>query len=320
MNRRQFVYGLVVAPFVSQQAGWAQTPITALLNERSKVSGVWRVNILATVRDEKNEIVRGLTKDDFLLQDDGQPREIQYFGQDTSVPLSIGIVFDIRWAMSSHQNEEKAAAREFLARVMRDQDQGFLVSFATGVALDQPLTSRQDLDHAIATLKWATKPLHGTSGDPRLPAGSVSITTFFANKLFDAIGVSSDKVLRPQRGRKAVIVLSNGFDSDSAYSISEAIGAAQRAQAAVYTVMLEPENKRATYIWKTIPEQTGGRHFAYDRNPLADAFGAIEDDLRNQYSLGFEIQDPTVGFHTVRVTTKQKDYKVQARTHYHVGN
>jgi VWFA-related protein len=330
-----------------ERAGWAQTAITASLNERAKVRGTWKVNILAIVRDGKNQIVQGLTKDDFSLQDDGQPREIQYYGLDPSLPLNIGIVFDVTWYTSPHQKEERAAAREFLARVLREQDQAFVVSFAKGVALDQPLTSsRGDVDRAIASLKWGAGPFQTTTRGDVLNAGGQSrvgipepppqrqgqVTTMsalVATKLFDAIGLSSDKVLRSQPGRKALIVLSNGFDADSAYPVDGAIEAAQRAEASVYTLALTGEAQgnvkmdralgRVPNQWKVIPEETGGRHFAYDRKPLANAFGAIEDELRNQYSLGFELQDPAVGFHNVRVTTKQRDYKVQARTRYYVG-
>src|SRR5947209_20000931 len=57
-------------------------------------TGVKVVNLLATVRNKKGEIVRDLGKDDFLLDEDGRSQEIRYFSQESNLPLTLGLLVD----------------------------------------------------------------------------------------------------------------------------------------------------------------------------------------------------------------------------------
>src|SRR5579864_2219688 len=52
------------------------------------------VTLPVTVRDKKGQIVRNLTKDDFVLQEDGRLQAIKYFAQDTNLPLTLGLLVD----------------------------------------------------------------------------------------------------------------------------------------------------------------------------------------------------------------------------------
>src|SRR5258708_7318355 len=52
------------------------------------------VNVLATVRDKKGAIVGNLTKNDFVLEEDGRPQTIQYFSQESDLPLTLGLLVD----------------------------------------------------------------------------------------------------------------------------------------------------------------------------------------------------------------------------------
>src|SRR5438552_11622185 len=52
------------------------------------------VNMLATVRDKHGLMIRNLTKDDFILEEDGRPQAIRYFTQDTDIPLTLGRLVD----------------------------------------------------------------------------------------------------------------------------------------------------------------------------------------------------------------------------------
>ncbi len=55
--------------------------------------------------------------------------------------------------------------------------------------------------------------------------------------LYDAVYLASDEVTKKQKGRKAVIILSDGVDRGSKESLQEAIATAQRADTQVYTVL-----------------------------------------------------------------------------------
>jgi VWFA-related protein len=259
-------------------------------------TGVRVVNILATVRDKRDQIVHGLTKEDFLLKEADRPHEIQYFGLQSDLPLTIGLLIDLSSSMWGLIDEEKVDGREFLAQILRAQDQAFLVSFGSQVWLNQPLTFlRADLDRAIVALG-------------RDSAGGT--------KLFDAVKGASDQILRLQQGRKAMIVLSDGDDTASKFKISSAIEAAQRADVLVYTLQRAVGDRKGTDVWKKMAAETGGHHFKFNRKPLANTFAEIEEELRNQYLLGFEPEGTATGFRSIKLTAKDKSLRVQARTRY----
>ena len=52
------------------------------------------VNVPATVRDKHGKIVNNLTKDDFVLEEDGRPQTLHYFSQESSLPLTLGLLVD----------------------------------------------------------------------------------------------------------------------------------------------------------------------------------------------------------------------------------
>ena len=57
-------------------------------------SDVKVVNVLATVRTKAGDIIADLTKDDFLLLEDGRPQTIKYFSRETNLPLILGLLVD----------------------------------------------------------------------------------------------------------------------------------------------------------------------------------------------------------------------------------
>jgi len=76
------------------------TPFGAPLRSQQPTfsSHVRVVNVPATVRDKHKQIVRNLTKDDFILEEDGRPQTISYFSEDSNVPLTLGLLVDTSWS------------------------------------------------------------------------------------------------------------------------------------------------------------------------------------------------------------------------------
>src|SRR5262245_49269396 len=120
MTRRSLVSTL---PWLAAaRALRAQTPTFS--------AGVNVVNIYATVRDRKGQIVRNLTRDDFQLEEDGRPQQIRYFSQENNLPLTIGIVIDTSGSTRNVLPQEKGASFQFLRQVMRqDTDAAFVIQF-----------------------------------------------------------------------------------------------------------------------------------------------------------------------------------------------
>ncbi len=109
------------------------------------------VNVFATVRDKKGQIVRNLTKDDFTLAEDDRPQTIRYFSQESGLPLTLGLLVDTSMSQRRVLGKERDASYRFLDQVLReDRDKAFLIHFDREVELLQDLTSsRKKLEAAL---------------------------------------------------------------------------------------------------------------------------------------------------------------------------
>ena len=67
--------------------------------------------------------------------------------------------------------------------------------------------------------------------------------------------------------------------------------------------------------------ETGGRLFKVSKKePIEEIYSSIQEELRNQYSLGFTpVKDDTAGYHKLLLQTKQKDVTVQTRDGFYVA-
>jgi VWFA-related protein len=211
------------------------------------------VNVLATVRDKKGEIVTNLGQDDFKLEEDGRPQAITYFSRETDLPVTLGLLVDTSMSQRRVLPEERGASQSFLDNMLREgQDQAFLMHFDRDVELLQDLTSsHQKLESALKLLEIAQQPAddpgNGGGGYPGggggYPGGGRGYPPRVrgGTALYDAIFLASDEVLKKQKGRKALIVLSDGVDRGSKETLEHAIETAQRADTIVYSILFVDE-------------------------------------------------------------------------------
>src|SRR5579862_3607224 len=304
------------------------------------------VNVFATVRDKKGGIVRDLTKDDFSLEEDGHPQTIRYFTKESNLPLTLGLVVDTSGSMRRVIEQERNASYKFLDQVLReDKDQAFLIHFDSEVELLQDLTSsRKSLQAALNQMdvqspRQLNRRGQGDPGQPR-PRGGTT--------LYDAVLLASDEIMKKQTGRKALIVLSDGVDNASRVTLTDAIASAQRADTAVYTVLFadeqggqpmggfggrgmgrrggmgrppmqnRPDGKK---IMERLAKETGGGFFeGSKKQTMEDIYRQIQEELRNQYSLGYTPDKNTgPGYRRIQLAVKQKGLIVQARDGYYVA-
>src|ERR1700704_2790179 len=117
-------------------------------------AGVKVVNLFANVRNKNGEIVKDLTKDDFLLSEDGVSQKIRYFSQESGLPLTLGLLVDTSGSQRRLIDEERAASYKFFEQVMReDKDVAFVIHFDFDVELLQDITSsRKLLEKALENL------------------------------------------------------------------------------------------------------------------------------------------------------------------------
>lgn len=214
------------------------------------------VNVLATVRDKKGGIVRGLDRDDFELKEDDRPQNIRYFSHETDLPLSLGMLVDTSLSQRRVLGQEREAAGAFLDQVLRvDKDKAFVIHFDREVELLQDLTSsRQKLQDALGLLQVPERSdddrgespdsgqdqggQPGEGGEHRRGGRRGGGTA-----LYDAVYLASNDIMAKQDGRKALIILSDGVDRGSKKTLASAIEAAQRADTLVYSILFAQEQE-----------------------------------------------------------------------------
>ena len=198
------------------------------------------------MRDKHGQIVNNLTKDDFKLQQDGQPQTIRYFNQVTDMPLTLGLLVDTSMSQRRLIEQERTASYSFLNNLMRpdDKDKAFVIHFDWEVELLQDLTSsRQKLEAALDKLDNPTfAPGYGGGGGGGNAGGGGGHHMGGGTDLYDAVFLASDEVSKKVQGRKALIILSDGVDTGSRVSLDRAIETAQRSNTLVYSILYaDPE-------------------------------------------------------------------------------
>jgi VWFA-related protein len=161
------------------------------------------VNTHVAVRDEKGRFVSGLTKDDFIVLDDGKEQTISYFSQESGEPLTIALVIDRSRSVQSALSKAQVAARNFFGSVLRaGKDRAAVVAFDSGVYVVQDLT-----DDASA-----------------LAAAALKLTAAGGTSIFDAVyKTTRDKLGGGEEGRGVIVLITDGNDTTSGASIEQAI-------------------------------------------------------------------------------------------------
>jgi VWFA-related protein len=210
------------------------------------------VNVLATVRDKKNNIVNDLTKDDFVLTEDGRAQEVHYFTKESDLPLTLGLLVDTSLSQRRVLDQERAASETFLDHMVReDKDKAFIIHFDREVELLQDLTaSHKKLEDSLALLQTSAPQFDQTAGnnppdsDPdqgRGGRGGGRANHGGGTLLYDAVYLASNELMQKQSGRKALIILSDGVDRGSKESLTYAIETSQRADTIVYAILFKDD-------------------------------------------------------------------------------
>lgn len=219
------------------------------------------VNIPVVARDGKGALVQTLTRADFSLLVDGKPQTIRYFDLDRDLPLTLGLLVDTSQSVRNVLDEERTASTAFLEQMLTGkQDQAFVIQFAVSVELLQDTTSsRPKLQAALKELEVPAMGRGGQAGggsggggaggnDPNDPsAGRRRAWAGVGTTLYDAVFLAADELMVKQKGRKALVVLTDGEDHGSKESLAEAIEKAQRSDTMIYAVYFKGEESRQNH-------------------------------------------------------------------------
>jgi len=275
------------------------------------------VSVLAAVRTKKGEIIRDLSKDDFVLSENNRPQEIRYFSRESDLPLTLGLMVDTSQSQRRVLDAERGASNRFLDQVLReDKDKVFLMQFDSSVQVKAELTSSwRKLSDAMAYVDTETR------RDLQMQGGGGTL-------LYDAIVQASRDIMKKQGNRKALILLTDGVDFGSQASASDAVEAAQRADTLIYSIEFSdpgaysfipfgaPDGRK---VLMRLSQETGGGYFEVTKKrSIEQIFTLIQEELRSQYSIGF-VSDEAVRiseFRKLQLATRQKGLIVQARGTY----
>jgi Ca-activated chloride channel homolog len=240
-----------------------------------------------------SSFVRGLTKDDFRLLDEGRERPIASLAP-PGAPLEIVLGLDISGSMEEALEDMKRAAGLFLER-LRPQDRVTVVAFNDALfTLTARDASREATARALETLRaWG-----GTA-------------------LYDAISQSL-ALLGRQPGRHALVLFTDGEDQSSQLSLTQLTDDLRQSDVTMFPVVLGRGRQIEALETRlqVLAELTGGRTMRADNSRrLSERFSEVLDDLNSQYTLGFEpIRDGT--YHRLTVQVPGKGYRVRARRGY----
>jgi Ca-activated chloride channel family protein len=267
---------------------------------------VTRVNILFTVTDKKGRFVTDLSKADFDVIENKRPQTIQQFTAESDLPLRLAVLVDTSNSIREQFRFEQQAAIRFIQSVVRpQQDRLMLVSFDSAAEMVSDLTG--DLNKLEQGVK-SMRPGGGTA-------------------LYDAIYFAAkEKLMMDQprdKFRRAMIIISDGEDTESRMSRDQALEMAQKADTVIYAIStnITREDKDGDKVLRYLTDETGGQaFFPFKLEDLDQSFENIANELRHQYNIFYRPEPLKADglYHPVTVRTKgRKDLIVRARKGYY---
>lgn len=305
-----------------------------------------------TVRDKHGALVSTLNAGDFSLTQDGRPQTIKSFSRQTDLPYKLGLLVDTSRSLSGAMETERKAAGKFVDTMLPDKtssdktspdktspdkpasaspnsspDEAFLIHFDREVELLQDFTaSRDKLHHELDDMGPSSRSRDDRNGPETADDDRDHTHGRGGTQLYDAIFLAASEVMKPN-GRNAIVVFSDGVDRGSKDTLNDAIDAADKANAVIYTIYFKGEQEHnfsfpgghhggypgggggypgprpgsgnpggddkktladGKKIMEEIARRTGGRFFeAKSAGHLDEIYDQIAQELRGQYLLTY---------------------------------
>ncbi|MEE9227311.1 MAG: VWA domain-containing protein [Acidobacteriota bacterium] len=277
----------------------SDTVITRLVAIHYRVD-VDRVLLSAIVTHKGHlyEPLPDFTRDDFTLLEDGTPQEILEFSLERR-PLTLAIVIDTSGSMLGAMKTVHRAASACVES-LRAEDRGAVVDFDENVYLLQDFTSEKE------DLKTSIQSTFASGG----------------TALFDAINASL-RLLADVPGPKAIILLSDGEDTDSRLTLDVVVERAKTSDIIIYTVGLGTGflDIGLRGILKDLAESTGGKAaFPDNVEQLEAVYKRIAHELtNNRYQINYSSSNPNWNgdWREISLAINSKGFKVRTREGYY---
>jgi Ca-activated chloride channel family protein len=230
------------------------------------------VNVFVTVTDGRGAPIGGLTKENFVLKEDDHEQKIAVFDKESALPLSIALAIDTSLSTRHDLPVEQTSAKRFAHAIVRPVDALCVYGFSEVV-------------------NEATRGY--TSDLKRIDEGIDHIRVGAATAVYDAIYLAS-RALDRRKGRKVMVLITDGGDTASKFDYKQAVRAAEEAEAIVYSIIIVPIESSAgretggEHALIQLSDDTGGKYYyATSISDLDEAFHKISDELRTQYLLAY---------------------------------
>jgi Ca-activated chloride channel family protein len=277
-------------------------------------SNVDLVTIPCAVVDAQGKPVQGLTREDFRVFDNGVRRPLANLWADTELPLTLGVIVDASASQQDQLVEHRQTTLELLERILRPGDRAFVIS------VDEEVRLLADLTSSVADVR---RDMTASGGErfgvpcPKRP-GVRPVSACGASPLWNAVYDAARIKLHPLTENKALLILTDGFDSGSSHSWRQAADEALKADGAVYAIQYPGGfgGRFAPDLYRLVAE-AGGATFQAPQGDLEPIVSRIETDLRRRYVLGFHPERLSGRIrHEVRVEVTRPDLSVRARKVY----
>jgi VWFA-related protein len=288
------------------------------------------VTLNATVTDASGHAVTGLRAEDFIVYEDGERQQVSQF-ENERVPVSLGLALDTSGSMAGEKmSAAQAAVSRFVVDLLGPRDEVFLYHFNNRPTLVQGWTD--DRRSIVRSLSWV-RPGGGTA-------------------LYDAVAQAVPLTATGARRKKALVVISDGNDTDSEITIGEVRQLIRESEVMVYAIGIDgsggghPSGVPQTLPWpwprrqpapasqrtpgsagqdrvnvealRMITDDSGGRtEIIYSARDLDPATAGIASELSQQYFVGYVSTRPKDGrWHQIDVRVRNGNYGVRARRGY----
>jgi Ca-activated chloride channel homolog len=331
-----FILQFLIFNFVIALAVIGAVPARASAQPPAQDIEVLRVetdltNLLFTATDKNKRYITTLRESDIRVLEDGVPQKLFTFQRETDRPLSIAFLIDVSGSEERTLPEEKAAVRVFVENVIRSsKDQAAIIPFEGYAHLEQPLTrdvlaiyrTLERVEVASPSYLGSAPPIGGVTSGP----GTIAPPHEGWTAIWDSVYVTCRNVLAREREqrRRAIILLTDGYDSASRVSRGAAIDVAIQTETVIYAIGIGDNKKEGVSKnpLRDIAERTGGRaFFPRKEDDLRIAFAEIEQELRSQYLIAYSSsnkkRDGTFRTMTIELTNPElKQLQLRYRSGY----
>ena len=283
--------GLLIVLFVVISSyGQEQNPPQQVAEDDVVRVSTTLVTVPVSVMDRQGRFIPGLTEEQFHIYEDGIEQKIAYF-ENAEKPFTVALMLDTSDSTRFKLKDIQDAALEFVDQ-LRPDDRVIVAAF----------------DKNIAVLAEATS-------DRRVLTTAIRrVNTGGSTALYNAIDVIINKRLNRIRGRKAIVLFTDGVDTASQSATYEGtLRFAQELDSLIYPIQydtFEDLRKQATEMnaqmvtakgetlsvayaraeryLRQMADKTGGRfYYAGNLKTLRDVFKSLAQELREQYSIGY---------------------------------